>query len=626
MSDELILKRLFQVVAHGLKHKDYKHVNGKRVLYGQLVAGVGTDNLLRRFVRRESPEIFEQRKLLTQHIVTSVSKNLMDVFYKVPNNPAIREVLTYKEEMPDRENRTKELKSILGKFWGDKSWREYLADRWIRLNGLDPNTFIVFEWNAFDPNKERLQPRPFEVGCDAAIDFKLDNGVLKYLTVETQHMYDLPTAQLQSIHREAVPKPGAGKKKGKRFSCYAENQTFELIQVAPENISNLPEVNAKPGKVFQSVVAGEDVFTVRLGEAHFIFKQHTPHNLGIVPAKRAGYYPDPATNGRTFVNPTHPAEPYLLKSIKANSELDAVASTLALPQMVMQGGAKCIDDKCLDGYYQNGSACNTCHGRGVMPLAPNSLDAIILNKPRDKDDLFDLDKILKYIHPPVKIVEWQENYIEKLTQNAKKVMFMSDVFTRAEVAKTATGENLDVQNVYDTLYPFSQAFCQMGTFGIRIMAGLTELDEGLIASMTTGKDFKLKSLDSLSVDLQNALKSGNAELVKHINLDIAGIIFSDDPIQLDRYKMKQMYDPFAGRSKEEILILLASPYVSKSDKVLHASMGFLFDELELDFAKQNKNFYKLNRPDQRTAIYTKVDELLKRIEQSDPNPVLDLGD
>ncbi len=620
MEQEKLLLRFFQVVAFGLRHKHYKHTIDKHKTYMQLVAGVGLDELLAQYVRRENADLFAQRKRLTKHVVTAVCKNLMDVFYKVPRSNSARRVLTYTGDAVDK--KVREVEGLLTKFWGDESWDDYMATRFVELNSIDPNSFVVFEWDKFDAEVELIQPRPFEVKSSAAIDFKYNNKVLEYLIVMDDYQYKEVAKQGESIEPK-LKNPNKNKKKGRKYTLYAQNQTWQLLQV-DENEVPLT-VNLQEGKPVEATRNGEKVVYVKLAKHYYEFKTFDPHNCEAVPAFRVGYYRDLATDGETFVNPIHAAEPYLMKTIKVNSELDLVATLLAFPQMIKYG-LKCEDTKCYQGYYEDNTACKTCGGTGVKPTAPSAQDAIVIPMPESKEELIPLSEIVQYINPPVDIVKWQEDYVEKLTQKAKRIMFNSDTFGPKETAETAHGRNLDMQNVYDTLHPFAVRFGKIWTMGVKTMAKLADRVDNLVASYTFGKDFKLKSLDSLIVDLSIANKIGSPSLVRHLNSDIAQIIFSEKPIELQRYELKELYNPFAGKSEKEVVILMASPYVSKREKVLHANYGKIFDELELEHANSSKDFYKLNRTAQREAVYKKVDEIIGVLDKENPSPSLDLGE
>ena len=106
-----------------------------------------------------------------------------------------------------------------------------MGERHIELNATDPNTFVVFEWDAFDNKRENLQPRPFEVSSSAAIDFRYHNKVLQYLTVKQTHWYDTETNFNQPITAK-LRKQNEGKKEGHKYTLYGKNRTYQLIQIA----------------------------------------------------------------------------------------------------------------------------------------------------------------------------------------------------------------------------------------------------------------------------------------------------------------------------------------------------------------------------------------------------------
>ena len=628
MDEKELLLRFFMVVAKGLRHKHYKHVVEKRTKYMQLVAGVGLDKLLRQYVRREDKKLFQQRVTLTQHIVTAICKNLLDPFYKVPRSNSGRRILTHTGN--DGESKTTDLEKILTEFWGDESWDDYMSTRSVELNAIDPNSFTVFEFKPFDAEKEPVKPYPFEVSCEDAIDFKLKNKILEYLIARNTHSYKATIDNGLNVNT-VLQNTKETHKKGYKYTLYGKNKTWQLLQVDEKTVPSLAVL--KEGEVVRGTKTiareGAEISVpanyVRLGRLFYEFVEFLPHNCDVVPAFRPGYYRDLQTNGETYVSPLHPAQPYLEKSIKVNSELDLVATLIAFPQMIRYG-QKCQDDKCYEGYYDDGKECGTCQGTGVKATAPSAQDAITIKMPDSKEQMIPLNDLVKYLSPEVDIVKWQEDYIDKLTFNAKRIMFNSDIFDRKQIADTATGKFLDMQNVYDTLHPFAVKFSKTWKKGVQVMAKLADREEGLVASYSFGKDFKLKSLDTLIVDLKNVNGIGNPTLVQHINDDIAQIIFSEKPIEMQRYAVKEMYNVFRGKSEKEIQLLLAGDLVSRRDKVLHANYGRIFDELELKYVSEgnSKNFYKLNRTEQRKAIYEMVDEIIIQLDEENPEPKLEL--
>jgi len=619
MELEQILQRFFQVVAKDLKHKHYKHTVDKHTDYMALVAGVGLDKRLRQYVRREDENLFKQRVTLTNHIVTAVSKNLLDPFYKVPRSNSGRRVLTYSGNA--RESWLEDVEGLLSGFWGDESWDNYMGTRFTELNSTDPNAFVAFEYQSTD-GTELVKPYPYEVSSRMAVDYKKVNKVLQYLIAQDSHRYKTdPNKVNGDIGGTELPDPKKGSKDGHKYTLYTKNQTFQLLQVAESAASGLTDL--KEGvpveKATTVMVEGQPravkLKYVKLGKKYYQFLELVPHNCDRVPVVQVGYYRDPATNGATFVAPIHPAIPYLDKSIKVNSELDLVATLLAFPQLLMYG-EPCTADGCYKGHNDaTGKACTTCKGTGIKASAPSAQDAIVLTMPKDKEQIVPLKDVMTYLSPPVDIVKWQEEYVDKLTAKAQKIMFNSDIFSRKQIAETATGKTLDTQNAYDTLHPFAVKFGKTWKAGAEIMAKLADRAENLVASYTFGKDFKLKTLDTLIADLGEANKIGSPTLVRHLNYDIATIIFSEKPLEMQRYRLQELHNPFQGKSEKEIALLLVSDLVSRRDKVLHANYGRIFDELEIDYAEAGKgDFYQLKRLAQRKAIYEKVDEIIATID------------
>ncbi len=137
---------LLKIISDDSTHKNYKRVTDLADKYYAYVTGDGLDEELRQFAKRESEEDFDQRVLITKHIIPSVVSNLTAPERKVPRSNGMVRTLTYGE---DEKDQAKDLEQILSKFWGDKSFDNWMATRWLELNDIDPNAFVVFEWERF---------------------------------------------------------------------------------------------------------------------------------------------------------------------------------------------------------------------------------------------------------------------------------------------------------------------------------------------------------------------------------------------------------------------------------------------------------------------------------------------
>jgi hypothetical protein len=139
------------------------------------------------------------------------------------------------------------------------------------------------------------------------------------------------------------------------------------------------------------------------------------------------------------------------------------------------------------------------------------------------------------------------------------------------------------------------------------------MDENLVAFYNFSKDFKLKSLTDLYNDLKIVSDSGADSFVKEqIYDDIAGIVYSEDPIAKGKYEVKKAFFPFSGKSDKEIMFALSSNDIPEEVKVLYLNYGWIFDEIYVENANSNSpvNFYELNRAEQKVLIDKKVKEII----------------
>jgi hypothetical protein len=252
----------------------------------------------------------------------------------------------------------------------------------------------------------------------------------------------------------------------------------------------------------------------------------------------------------------------------------------------------------------DGAMCYSCKGTGHKSVT-SSQEKIVLTMPRDAADMVDLEKLIVFKSPDTGILEFQKTYIQELLAGFKQAIFNSDVFSRAEVADTATGKNLDYQNVYDTLYPVAGAFSEYWQFTVVTCATITKLEQGLIAELIFSKDFKLKGIDALLLDLETAKRSqAGPSVIRAIQEDIQRIIYADNPAAFNRWQIQESFNPFSGKSTEEIALSLTDSTIPTKYKVLYNMFGVIFDEI----LQTTPNFYELERSRQQAVIDAKISE------------------
>lgn len=605
-----MLQRLGDVIIRGERHPDYRRTVEKASLYRKLMTGEHMESLMRRFERREDEALFKQRMEITQHITKTVSQNVEDVFHKIPRSNSVQRVIAY--ESNDTE-KLRQLNGTLDKFWGKSSLDDYMNIRWIELNFVDPNSFVVLEWGAFDNAKERAKPYPYEVYSENAIMFEYKDNVLQYLISQT-------------IKKEWVRKPYADEEISYTiYTMYGDMQTIQFVEIYDEKERQL----ARRQFIRSKEHFAEDIFRPYVDrDEYYRIITIEPHNLGFVPAERIGVKHDLATDGRTFVSPLDKGIPVLMKMIKANSELDLTMCLHTFPQKI-QYASRCRQRDCKDGHLLDGEVCPSCHGLGFEVIT-SAQESITLALPKVKEDMLDLTNIVNYIYPPVDLVRFQKEYIDTLTYQVKESIFNTEIFSRQQVAETATGKNISLQNVYDALYPVANAYSKVWKFFVDSIAKITDLSDGLIAFYTFSKDFKLKSLTDLYIDLKSVGDARASEFIKgSIEDDIAGVIYSESERDLLKYNVKKSWFPFNGKTPEQIATIIgSSDLVPMFTKVFWANYGYIFDMIELEYSEKGADFFYMPRMKQWEIIKSYVDNILKEIEKTaikEPNLELNNG-
>lgn len=588
--DKLEIMRRAAFVIRGARHHWYSRTVEKSNLWTTLSTGEGMEKLLKQYARRESAEAFAQRVKITQHITPSVVSRCVAAYYKVPRANYVR-LLQYDN---NDDKRRQELEGLLGRFNGSQGLEDYLATRLIEMNETDPNAFVVVEFGAFDPARQLAQPYPFEVSSEGAIDYLYQNNVLEYLIAKSKISAD-------SVDPEATMYD--------RYTVYMKDQTV-IIQQIPDKV--LPPVGlmeleySNPGPV--------GVYYLKVNNVFYSVTEAIPHNAGQVPAIRAGYSRDGYTASKTPQQPMMKsifadAVGHLLKSVKVNSEHDLTMALSAYP-MTLRYAEPCQARGCIHGYTDSGEPCGSCHGSGEKQRPTSAQEELTLEMPRNPADMVNLNDILVYKAPPVELLAWIDGYIDKLAAQCVQIIFNTDIFSRQEIASTATGKNIDLQNVYDTLYPFAQQFARVWADIVTISAKFADRDKGLTAKIRFSKDFKLKGMNDLIGDLEAARRANAGPgITSQIESEIMGLMLAEDPQALTMQRVKDRFNPFAGMPVEMVMTFVNSDLVPYEKKILYANMGDIFDRLALE----NPMFYDFAASKQKELIDAEVSKIIESI-------------
>ena len=585
------------------KHADYQRTVDLAKEYKAHVSGVGIDDYLKRFAKREDEEMFEQRKRLTNSISQSVASSLQKPFYKVARNKNVKKKFTLKGD----KTREEIVQKMISGFYGTnelntKGLDFWLKNRFIELTFTDPNAFVVIEWEA-KPENVPLEPYPYEVNSIDAYDYIYKHGVLN----------ELFTRQSETIIY--LDKDGAEKEKVvDAFTLYEIGSSLKVVEYCPKYYEA------------KGIVIDETrQMTFVENEIHFI-ATYNETNLDFIPAFRVGYIRDTATDGRTFVNPFESAMPYFRKALKAVSELDLSITLHTFPQK-LQYVTKCKGKgtkKCNNGMVSGTQTiCSECKGSGLQ-IHTSGQDAIYFPLPDTPDEMFDLDKILVYKQPPIDLIKFQDEYVRNLKKDAHLSVYNSNMFLAEDpqFAKTATEVNTNTQGIFDTLFPYTEKFSEVWKTAVKVFVRLSGFltDFELIHIFPT--DLEIKTVAVLMAELKLANESEAPSYFRDAILEeIANQVYEGDELGREKHFTRHKFFPFSGKTETEIQFLMASPYVSNFTKVLYANFEAIFTDIE----KAVPNFYKLNYNLQWEKLNEFVKPYLEEINSQNEPLRIDFG-
>jgi len=370
--------------------------------------------------------------------------------------------------------------------------------------------------------------------------------------------------------------------------------------------------------VFQQImdIAGVEEYTI-IGDVYYEIIEPDTYMLKEIPVRRIGYELEQSSNGAYFVNPIESAEPYLQKTIKTVSEMDLTMALHAFPQK-LQYLPKCTAVGCREGQLiEGGGVCPVCQGTGTMAVATTTQDVITMKMPDTEDgaNLTPINSLVAYLTPDVALINFQKEYIEYLGVEIRKTIFQTDTYTQSEVSQTATESNLNMQGVYDTLYPFAVQYCDVKEGIVYDVAGIMDIDVDV--KCWIDKDFKLLSIDDLLKMLTLVNNSGaNGGVLESINEDIIFKLNEDRPDKIAEYQLRKYFEPFTDKSKEQAIAISSALDRNDNRRLLYENSSEIFKYIIYKHPFINKMSY-----DKQKEI---VDGVIESYRHTDVNPILDV--
>lgn len=342
-----------------------------------------------------------------------------------------------------------------------------------------------------------------------------------------------------------------------------------------------------------------------------------PYNLNETPAFAMGYIPDEQTRGETFVNFYDNAVPFLEKLIKVNSEADISACKHAFPQRVQMVKAcpnrseGCEFSATTGQYMFDGRICPACHGQGHIEAHVSGLDVIYLPLNDDTRD-FSLDNVVKYIAVPIDTLKYQDERIQQLIEMCKRVIYNTDIFNKVQFSDTATGELIEVENMYDTLYTYAVFYGEGYRWQYEMIGDYTTIEP--IVDVTVSKDFRLLGKAQLIAMLQAALNaSAPAAVINAISEELVYSFYGNSD-KFRQYQKMREFVPFDDKTPTQQAMIIAA--LPNTDPY---RVAFLYgDEILKELEAEYEDFYEIIPGKQRELFNAKRDAIIASLTVNTP--------
>lgn len=620
------------------KHRDYDHVVEYVDTYTRpLTTGKNIGPLVHRFNKRETEGDHEQRIRLTVATSPAIINKTMGPVRKIPR---VKPNVNRADFGLERKEDTAKLAEAEGRFFAGKSVAHWLGSVALDYGAIDPNAFCLISFDDFDARYESPRAYPTLISCKDAWNFEYANGDLQWLLVHRDITYiDLAEQAKAKKAKATDQKPKT--KAGHWFCLYLPDHHVVFTQVDPTTIADkvegllieedgIPLKGFEPGSTVEPepAMAQTGRYYYRVSKEELYAVTFYEHLSGRVQAFRMGWKLDQETDGRTLVSCWHSGMPYLLKGIKAGSELDISASLHAFLKEYSYGprclgytdrsGEQPIHLDCNGGTDPGGHKCKACDGSGMFRISSGQ-DHVTLPLPPRGTELADLSKMHHYAELDVATLEWQDKYVDKVGKLVYESVYNSEPLSRDQVQPTATAELKDNENVYDTLQPGCSWYAEAMVLIRELIATYTVKDRtGFVNQYQFPRNLRFESIGDL-VALQQALKTAGASaaLMVQVQGDIMDHLFVDDERALQRAKAMVSFDPFAGKDEATIVSLISQDLTTKELKVFWTNMAYVFAEAEERTAKVGMDFYELTRTKQQELLDEIVGEMITALKEDD---------
>lgn len=567
--------------------KTYQHYKENVLLaenYLKLFTGKNIDTLLKQFALRESHDMFEQRKRLYKSVMPAVANNLEKVFKKGLRATGVY-ASTFLMGEGKSETKLKDVRQKAEDFYrqdNEKGVEAWLNTTWLNLAIVDPNAFVVVDFASFDETQETASPFPVEFYSAEVIDFKYIRNELEYFIGRKQINMKVKNSKTKTgwqyfmfIDNEVIIYTQID------FNDSAEDLTDRTVRTLKRNLKFIVEINE--------------------------------HKTGKVPAKRLGVKYDLNTKSQTCLSILDPAVPFFEKELKSGSELDITMALHAFPQKIALGRL-CPGDPdknltCRNGYTSMDTVCTRCKGTGIAPIHTTGQDVLLIPPPSRPDEKFpDLSGYITYITPSIELIKFQDEYVDGLTEKARKAVFGGTTMMQKESTTTATEADYAMDDTYDSLFDFLNKYSAMWLFIHEMIARQVDANEDVDFYHKFPNDLKMKNAAQLYNERKAAKDAGSPDFILNfIDEDILEQQYRDDQDTLNKIKTQNSFIPFKGKDQTMVMSAISRGLVSEETEILYMYADVIFKNIE---NSDTGNSFYLDDPKKQKA---RIDEEVAKI-------------
>jgi hypothetical protein len=530
------------------------------------LSGEDIDDLLPQFERRESEELFQQRKKMTIQNLVLATYPVVGKHFKVSRLEPRKEISV------QNKSKEKAILEIEKSFYAQEDVDNYMNEFLDSYGMFDPNAFLVVDIMPFT-STQIAKPYPQIFDCSEVYDFKFANdGILEYLFVctKTEH-YDN-----EKIKHTLTD-----------YYLYCEEGIVKVSEIKKKARESVTDGNI----YVENLVDGDTTYQVL-----FYKTFSSTINKRQVQAKRIGYIKHP-TNKKICVSPLHPAESVLRDLIRRKSELDVTLSLHVFPRLFQYGetceGEVDIDPArtCVGGKIANTTQkCKKCNGSGFKPHR-SAQDVILMKYPKQGNEFIPLRDLAFYLSPDLNVVDKLDEVVEKRIREVYVACFSASSYTKPSNAiidsKNTNEIIVEQQNINNVLSKWAINRQNIYKF-ILTQIGIFN-DTEMEVTYEYPKILESESIEQLLAKYDTYIKIGVSPLmVDEIEMQIAKVQMDNEPKTFERYKIQRMFLPFRGMVESQKQIALSSTEIPIFTKILYYNFSWIFQKIE----EENKDFYE----------------------------------